>query len=284
MTVNLQMTTLIDDAISLYKAPFSYKRGYIHDADHNTVADNDVDGGAINGNLIARVRGWGRIQYKEDAAKLQDTVGHIIADALTMYWEQRNAPQVPPNIKCAVCGEGTAHLAVTRNCDTCTSTYAGVSEYNLRRYLVTNSGEETMANKHKVDQTQQSAQDLYEAASQFVKAYEQLKLVAGEQLKSSIAAPASTKLDVWDVALTVVASVSGAPRSNLKLDTLLVDDLSLDSLDLVELVLTIEDAIDLEVNDDLAKLYLSVPNVKIVDVGKLVHATVVCSAMVPRVS
>ena len=68
-------------ALALYKAPFRFQHGYIFDAAGLMVAD---DGDM--GDSVARVRGWGRIGYIQDAKKLQDEVGAIIAEALTEFW------------------------------------------------------------------------------------------------------------------------------------------------------------------------------------------------------
>lgn len=71
-------------AIDLYKPPFVFYRGYIHDAEGNMVSDDEVD----DTDGLHRIRGWGRIQKFEDAENLQDEVGHIIAEALTEYWNR----------------------------------------------------------------------------------------------------------------------------------------------------------------------------------------------------
>ena len=70
-----------DSALALYKAPFRFEHGYIYDADGLMISD---DGDA--GDSIARVRGWGLIGDMPDAAKLQDEVGAILAEALTDFW------------------------------------------------------------------------------------------------------------------------------------------------------------------------------------------------------
>lgn len=68
-------------AFTLYEAPFRYEHGYIFDAKGQMVSDDgDV------GDSVARVRGWGRIGYLPDGAKLQDEIGKIMAEALTEYW------------------------------------------------------------------------------------------------------------------------------------------------------------------------------------------------------
>jgi hypothetical protein len=75
--VDAKVTTL---ALLLYKPPFRYDRGYIHDSDNRIVADDDgLD-------TVGRVRGWGRISYLPNPQALQDKVGEIIALALTEYW------------------------------------------------------------------------------------------------------------------------------------------------------------------------------------------------------
>jgi len=84
-------------AMAVYKPPFKYLYGYIYDSENHMVADN----GSINdaepsvSNAIAlRIRGWGRIGYMPDAAKLQDEVGAMVADALTAYY---TTPQPTPD-------------------------------------------------------------------------------------------------------------------------------------------------------------------------------------------
>jgi hypothetical protein len=77
-------------AIALYKPPFKFEHGYIFDAEHQMVADDDN----VESHVAARVRGWGRIGYMPDAAQLQDEVGRVIADALTAYWNNP-APFTP---------------------------------------------------------------------------------------------------------------------------------------------------------------------------------------------
>lgn len=72
-------------ALALYRPPFKFMYGYIHDGDGRVVADNNV--GADN--QVLRVRGWGRISYMENAEALQDEVGEVIAVALTEYWQKK---------------------------------------------------------------------------------------------------------------------------------------------------------------------------------------------------
>ena len=75
------LNDLLSTAIDLYTPPFNYQCGYIFDANHKMVAD---DAGAY----ITRVRGWGMIGRMENAEDVQDTVGELIAKALTEYWEK----------------------------------------------------------------------------------------------------------------------------------------------------------------------------------------------------
>lgn len=66
--------------MALYKPPFTLQHGYIFDANQQMVADHAGE------NALLRIRGWGRIGYLPDPETLQDTVGQVIADALTAYW------------------------------------------------------------------------------------------------------------------------------------------------------------------------------------------------------
>jgi outer membrane phospholipase A len=82
-------------ALALYKPPFKFQYGYIYDSEGNVVADNSSErdeevtcSSAENGNLLLRVRGWGRIGYMENPEQLQDTVGELIVEALNAYWEK----------------------------------------------------------------------------------------------------------------------------------------------------------------------------------------------------
>jgi hypothetical protein len=68
------------EAMSQFKAPFSYHGGFIFDADSNMVSDDS------GGDHIARVRGWGRLGYLENGGEIQDKIGELIAEALTEYW------------------------------------------------------------------------------------------------------------------------------------------------------------------------------------------------------
>jgi len=70
-----------EKALQLYKAPFRHEYGYIFDSEGQMVADDA-------GESVTRVRGWGRIGQMENAELLQDTVGDMIAEALTEYWNK----------------------------------------------------------------------------------------------------------------------------------------------------------------------------------------------------
>lgn len=82
-------------ALALYRPPFKFRMGYIHDAGGHMVADQDGfgEGSKVFDSIAARVRGWGRIGYLPDAEALQDEVGAVIADALTAYWAAAPQPQ-----------------------------------------------------------------------------------------------------------------------------------------------------------------------------------------------
>lgn len=86
-------------AISLYTPPFKYTSGYIFDANNEMVADDDSNAFAM------QVRGWGRISYLDDAEKLQDTVGALLAEALTKHWtalSEQPAEQEPYLYECKI--------------------------------------------------------------------------------------------------------------------------------------------------------------------------------------
>jgi hypothetical protein len=74
-------------AMMLYKPPFKFQHGYIHDSENRMVADDgDIEG---EKNVAARVRGWGRISYLPDPEKLQDEVGQMLVDALNLYYKSQ---------------------------------------------------------------------------------------------------------------------------------------------------------------------------------------------------
>lgn len=77
-------TDLRKQAMALYTPPFKYEHGYIFDSAHLMVADD----GNGEKSVAARVRGWGRISYLENAAALQDEVGHMMADALNALYAE----------------------------------------------------------------------------------------------------------------------------------------------------------------------------------------------------
>lgn len=81
-------------ALALYTPPFTFEYGYVHDANGNVVADNSIERDEEvtshkEGNLLLRVRGWGRIQKFPNPENLQDCVGELICEALNEYWEKQ---------------------------------------------------------------------------------------------------------------------------------------------------------------------------------------------------
>ena len=72
-------------AISMYKPPFSFSRGYIFDSEGTMFSD---DGGS--GDRVARIRGWGHIGGEKDfnPENIQDALGEMFAEALNAYWEE----------------------------------------------------------------------------------------------------------------------------------------------------------------------------------------------------
>ena len=73
--------TIREQALDLYQSPFTFSHGYVYDSKNLMVAD-----GGDRDDKVQRVRGWGRIGYLPNAEALQDEVGKIMAEALTMYW------------------------------------------------------------------------------------------------------------------------------------------------------------------------------------------------------
>jgi len=78
-------------AEALYIAPFRFERGYIFDAKNEVVADNSDN---QKNDSIIEIRGWGRIGYLPNPEALQDTVGYIVAQALTEFWMARAKDKV----------------------------------------------------------------------------------------------------------------------------------------------------------------------------------------------
>ena len=77
------MTDIRQAALGLYNPPFCHTSGLIVDANNRTVTDLP----------IARIRGWGRIQYLDNPRELQDEVGLIVAEALNLYWAKSQGGQ-----------------------------------------------------------------------------------------------------------------------------------------------------------------------------------------------
>ena len=86
-------TGYAEAALSLYKPPFRYENGWIWDANNQFVAD---EGGPSHQEpRMARIRGWGRIQYLPNPEQLQDEIGRMMAEALTEYWSRHNVAIKP---------------------------------------------------------------------------------------------------------------------------------------------------------------------------------------------
>lgn len=81
---------LFTAALTLYTPPFRYHAGYIWDATGNSMVADLPDSIGFEARLM-RVRGWGRISYRQDPEQLQDKVGELIAEALTEYWVKKLA-------------------------------------------------------------------------------------------------------------------------------------------------------------------------------------------------
>ena len=77
-------------AMNLYHPPFRYENGYVFDSTGQMVSDDEAEADAVQ-----RVRGWGRISYLKDPGAVQDTVGHLIAEALTQFWENEAKKRTP---------------------------------------------------------------------------------------------------------------------------------------------------------------------------------------------
>lgn len=94
-------------ALALYTAPFRFKYGYIYDSQNKVVADNssgrdEVVTSHVDGNLLLRIRGWGRIQKFHDPEQLQDCVGELMCEALNAYWEKQNGHVIELVIKSSI--------------------------------------------------------------------------------------------------------------------------------------------------------------------------------------
>jgi len=77
------MSELRKTALALYEPPFKLDHGYIFDSHGEMVADQ------VDPIAIARIRGWGRISYMDDAENLQDMVGTLIVEALSEKWSDK---------------------------------------------------------------------------------------------------------------------------------------------------------------------------------------------------
>jgi hypothetical protein len=63
-------------ALRLYEPPFRRGGGYIFDANHE---------------VVAMVRGWGKISHQPCSEELQDTAGDLFAEALSRFWGEELA-------------------------------------------------------------------------------------------------------------------------------------------------------------------------------------------------
>ena len=84
--------TLRNEAMSLYKPPFRYFKGYIFDSANNVFADDGGTDETIVQNTIARIRGWGKLGYHKNGAELQDELGNLVAEALNKFYEDLDKP------------------------------------------------------------------------------------------------------------------------------------------------------------------------------------------------
>lgn len=72
-----ELNEVLSAALDLYEPPFRY------DLDGQMIFDSE-------NNLIADVRGWGRIEKMENAVALQDAIGELIKESLNDTWDVLN--------------------------------------------------------------------------------------------------------------------------------------------------------------------------------------------------
>lgn len=73
--------------MAYYQPPFKAEFGFIKDSSGRPTSDmGGAEGLAVN--EIARVRGYGFLSYKKGTQSLLRTMGKIIAEALTEYWQK----------------------------------------------------------------------------------------------------------------------------------------------------------------------------------------------------
>ncbi len=70
-----KLKELLPRAFSLYKAPFKY------DFMGQMIFDSEE-------NLVADIRGWGRIEKLGNGIELQDAIGELMAEALNDKWKE----------------------------------------------------------------------------------------------------------------------------------------------------------------------------------------------------
>ncbi len=66
---------------------------------------------------------------------------------------------------------------------------------------------------------------------------------------------------IFEKVKEVIVDQLGVEEENIKLDTSFIDDLSADSLDIVELIMTLEEEFDIQIPDDEAEKISTVGDV-----------------------
>jgi acyl carrier protein len=69
------------------------------------------------------------------------------------------------------------------------------------------------------------------------------------------------KEEIFEKVKTIIMEQLGAEEENIKMEATFVDDLSADSLDIVELVMSLEEEFDLEIPDTDAEKIVTVEDV-----------------------
>ena len=93
-------------------------------ADTTTLAPTDAEVEA------AYRKVWSTVPH----AQRLSAFAHEIASTLAARWGAP-APASGETETCKCCGEGSARIVVHRECDTCTSVYAGVAEHRIQKAL-----------------------------------------------------------------------------------------------------------------------------------------------------
>lgn len=113
-------------AMAVYTPPFKYHHGYIFDSNNNMVADQGGlgpnDDNTVEAAVAVRVHGWGKLPYMEQGDNLQDEIGCMIADALTVYYTKWNTGNVNGKTCQGVAHEGCGYLSACDSiCSKCGS-------------------------------------------------------------------------------------------------------------------------------------------------------------------